>query len=67
MKDFDPPAAEEQPNDIAPNFDVMRSIYGVGSGVEPEPSSDHHDDEAFATMQSIFGVQTDPPSRSQNR
>ncbi len=67
MKDFDPPAAEEQPDDIAPNFDVMRSIYGVGSGPEPAPSSDQNDDEAFATMQSIFGVQTDPPSRSQNR
>lgn len=66
MKDSDPPAAEEQPHDIAPNFDVMRSIYGVGSGSEPEPSSDPKDDEAFATMQSIFGVHTDPPSPSQN-
>jgi hypothetical protein len=67
MKDSDPPAAEEHPNDIAPNFDVMRSIYGVGSGLKPEPSSEQNDDEAFATMQSIFGVQTDPPSPGQNR
>ncbi len=59
MKDTDPPAADDQPNDIAPNFDVMRSIYGVGSGPEPEPSSDHLHDEAFATMRSIFGVQAD--------
>jgi hypothetical protein len=56
MKDSDPTAAEEEPNDIAPNFDVMRSIYGVGPGPEPEPSSDHHDDEAFDTMRSIFDV-----------
>ncbi len=56
MKDSDTPAAEAQPTDIAPNFDVMRSIYGVGSGPEPEPSSDHHDDEAFDTMRSIFDV-----------
>ena len=56
MKDTDPPDAEEQPNDVAPNFDVMRSIYGVGSGPEPEPSGDDHDDEAFDTMRSIFDV-----------
>lgn len=56
MKDSDTPAAEAQPTDIAPNFDVMRSIYGVGSGPEPEPSSDHHDDEAFATMRAVFDV-----------
>ncbi len=56
MNDSDPTVAEEQPDDIAPNFDVMRSIYGVGSGVEPEPSSDHHDDEAFATMRAVFDV-----------
>ena len=56
MNDSDPRTAEEQPNDIAPNFDVMRSIYGVGSGPEPEPSSDRHDDEAFDTMRSIFDV-----------
>ena len=67
MNDSDPTVAGEQPDEIAPNFDVMRSIYGVGSGAEPEPSGDHHDDEAFATMQSIFGVQTDPPSPSQKR
>jgi hypothetical protein len=67
MKDSDPPTAEEQPNDIAPNFDVMRSIYGVGSASQPEPSSDQNDDAAFATMQSIFGVRTDPTSPSQNR
>jgi hypothetical protein len=60
MKDSDPPAAEEQPDDIAPNFDVMRSIYGVGSASEPEPSSDQNDDAAFATMRSIFGVEADP-------
>jgi hypothetical protein len=56
MRDSDRPATDEQPNDIAPNFDVMRSIYGVGSGPEPEPSGDHHDDEAFDTMRSIFDV-----------
>jgi hypothetical protein len=57
MNDTDPPTAEERVSDIAPNFDVMRSIYGVGSGPEPEPSSDDHDDEAFDTMRSIFDVQ----------
>jgi hypothetical protein len=67
MTDVDPPADEEEPDDIAPNFDVMRAIYGVGTGLEPEPSSEQNDDEAFATMRSIFGVQTDPPSPSQNR
>jgi hypothetical protein len=67
MKDSDPPATEEQPDDIAPNFDVMRSIYGVGSGLEPAPSSDHYDDDAFDTMRSIFDVQADPASPSQNR
>jgi hypothetical protein len=56
MKDPDPPTDKEEPDDIAPNFDVMRAIYGVGSGPEPEPSSDHHEDEAFDTMRSIFDV-----------
>jgi hypothetical protein len=64
MKDMDPPTADDQPDDIAPNFDVMRSIYGVGSGSAPEPSSDPQDDEAFATMQSIFDVQADPPQKN---
>jgi hypothetical protein len=64
MKASDSPTAEEQPNDIAPNFDVMRSIYGVGPGPEPEPSSDHHDDEAFETMRSIFDVQADPTEKT---
>jgi hypothetical protein len=67
MKDSNPPAAAEQPDDIAPTFDVMRSIYGVGSGSEREPSSEQKNDEAFATMRSIFGVQADPASPSQNR
>jgi hypothetical protein len=67
MKDVDRPADEDQPDDIAPNFDVMRSIYGVGSGPEPEPSSAHRDDEAFATMRSIFGVQADSASPNQDR
>jgi hypothetical protein len=56
MTDTDPPPTNEQPNHVAPNFDVMRSIYGVGSGPEPEPSTDPHDDEAFDTMRSIFDV-----------
>jgi hypothetical protein len=64
MKDSDPAASQERPNDIAPNFDVMRSIYGVGSDPEPEPSSDHHDDEAFTTMRSIFGVPADPNEKN---
>jgi hypothetical protein len=63
MTDVSPPADEDQPDDIAPNFDVMRSIYGVGSGSAPEPSSDHLDDEAFATMQSIFDVQAEPTQK----
>jgi hypothetical protein len=67
MEDSDQLAAEEQPDDIAPNFDVMRSIYGVGSGSTPEPSSDHQDDEAFATMRSIFDVQAEPVKPDQNR
>ena len=49
----DPPAA------IAPNFDVMRSIYGVGSGPQPSPSPEIRHDEAFLTMQSLFGVEND--------
>jgi hypothetical protein len=56
MNDPDPPSSEEEPTDIAPNFDVMRSIYGVGSSPGPEPSSDDRDDEAFDTMRSIFDV-----------
>jgi hypothetical protein len=56
MNDTDPPVPEERPEDISPNFDVMRSIYGVGSGPEPEPSGDTQVDEAFDTMRSIFDV-----------
>ncbi len=56
MKDSDLPAAEEQPNDVAPNFDVMRSIYGVGPAPEPEPSIEQLGDEAFDTMRAIFDV-----------
>ena len=67
MNDADPTTDEEEPDDIAPNFDVMRSIYGVGSGPEPEPSASHHDDEAFATMRSIFDVEAEPANPHQNR
>jgi hypothetical protein len=63
MEDVDPPVAEDLPDDIAPNFDVMRTIYGVGSGSVPKPSGDHLDDEAFATMRSIFDVQADPTQK----
>lgn len=57
MTDIGSASSDESPAEIAPNFDVMRSIYGVGSGPEPSPSPNILHDEAFLTMQSIFGVE----------
>ncbi len=65
MTDSSPSVGEEPFDGIAPNFDVMRSIYGVGNGPEPEPSAEDRHDGAFSTMRSIFGVENDeapPPS-----